>query len=71
MKKVSSYAVCVMLLCMVVSPLHVLSYGGAPSFDPTKVLQESASQEAKEKMIKESPNEFTKQLFDEFWFPQA
>jgi len=66
MKKVSSYAVCVMLLCMVVSPLHVLSYGGAPSFDPTKVLQESASQEAKEKMIKESPNEFTKQLFDEF-----
>jgi hypothetical protein len=55
-----------MVLCMVASPLHVLSYGGAPSLDPTKLLHKSASQAAKEKMIKDSGNEFTKQLFDEF-----
>jgi len=66
MKKAISYAVCALALFVVVLPLHVLSYGGAPSLDPSKLLNSKASQEAKEKMIRESDNEFTKQLFDEF-----
>ena len=70
MIKSSSYTICVMLLLLflVVSPLHVLSYGGAPSFEqhPNIMLHNSGSQIAKNKMLKESDDEFTKQLFGEF-----
>jgi hypothetical protein len=56
---------------LIASPSYVYSYGGVPTFQPnphpdinlhTQYLKEIA----KNKMIQESDNEFTKQLFDEF-----
>jgi hypothetical protein len=56
---------------LIASPSYVYSYGGVPTFQPNphpdiNLHTQNLKEIAKNKMIQESDNEFTKQLFDEF-----